>query len=117
MYPILLFFSFLVLPGLTLDWTNDTHHDFGDIPYGKSVKYRFSFINKGEEAVVIDNVRSSCGCTLSEWPQDPILPDSTGIIKVDYDAKDKGYFYKKLKVYFQGVRKAQILSIEGDIVE
>lgn len=114
---LLLTISLFVLPELSMNWTNDTHHDFGDIPYGKAVKYQFQFKNTGDEPLVIDNVRSSCGCTLTDWPQDPVLPDSTGIILVDYDAKDKGYFYKKIKVYFQGLRKAEKLTIEGDIVE
>jgi hypothetical protein len=109
--------SFLVLPELAVEWTNDTHYDFGDLPYGKAVQYEFPFKNVGDEALVIDNVRASCGCTLTDWPQDPIAPDSTGVILVDYDAKDKAYFYKKIKVYFQGIRKAEILTIEGDIVE
>ncbi len=117
MQPLLFVLSLFLLPGLAVDWPNDTHHDFGEVPYGKSIKYQFPFKNTGDEPLVIDNVRASCGCTLTDWPQDPIFPDSTGVITIDYDAKDKGYFYKKIKVYFQGIRKAEKLTIEGDIVE
>lgn len=109
--------SLLIFSSLAVEWTNDTHHDFGDVIYGQSVVYEFPFKNVGTEPLVIDNVRASCGCTATEWPQEPIPPDSTSVITVDYDAKDKGYFYKKVKVFFQGIRKAEKLTIEGDVIE
>jgi hypothetical protein len=57
----LVLLSFIVLPTLAVEWTNDTHYDFGDLPYGKAVQYEFPFKNVGDEALVIDNVRASCG--------------------------------------------------------
>ncbi len=117
MFIAIFFAGFFLLSSFSVDWINDTNHDFGEIPYGESVVYEFPFKNRGTEVLVIDNVRSSCGCTATEWSQEAIAPDSTGVIKVDYDAKDIGYFYKKIKVYFKGIRKPEKLTIEGDIVE
>ncbi len=117
MYLKILTFTWLLFQSYAVDWQQGTHHDFQEIPFGKSIKYEFSFKNIGTEPLVIDNVRASCGCTATSWAQDPIPPDSTSVIKVDYDAKDKGYFYKKIKVYFKGIRKAEKLTVEGEVVE
>jgi len=62
-------------------------------------------------------VRTTCGCTWPEWGAAPIPPDSTGTITVDYDAGDRGAFKKKLKVYFDKQRRAELLWIEGVTVK
>lgn len=109
----------LILPTLhtaadvKVEWLSETSHDFGDILHQQPVQYDFSFKNISNEPLTIDNVRTTCGCTVPNWKEAPILPDSTGIISVEYDARDEGYFKKRIKVYFQGQRKAEKLWIEG----
>lgn len=94
-------------------WLSPLSHDFGDITRHQPVKHNFSFKNISGAPLSIDNVRTTCGCTVPDWPEAPILPDSNGIIIVEYDARDEGYFKKQIKVYFHGQRKAEKLSIEG----
>ena len=36
--------------------------------------WSFVFKNLGEEAIVINRVRSTCGCTVPDWPREPIEP-------------------------------------------
>lgn len=96
-----------------VEWHSPTTHDFGDIIHRQPVSHNFSFKNKSDAPITIDNVRTTCGCTVPDWSEAPILPDSLGIISVEYDARDVGYFKKQIKVYFQGQRKAEKLSIEG----
>ncbi len=117
MFISILLTGILLLQSLSVDWVDDTHYDFGEISYGIPVIYDFPFKNTGTEALIIDNVRASCGCTAIEWTQEPVLPDSMGYITVDYDAKDRGYFQKKIKVYFKGIRGAEKLTIEGEVID
>ena len=42
-----------------------------------------------------------------------ILSIEEGVIKIEYDAKKLGFFYKKITVFFSNQRKAEKLSIEG----
>ncbi|MEN8248389.1 MAG: DUF1573 domain-containing protein [Bacteroidota bacterium] len=63
-----------------------TSHDFGDITQGEKVAHVFKFENTGTNPLVITNVQSTCGCTATEWPREPILPGETGSIKVNYDS-------------------------------
>ena len=98
-----------------VEWLTEDTHDFGDIPQKKPVKYDFRFRNISGEPLVIDNVRPSCGCTVPNWDAAVVPPDSTGAISIEYDARDLGYFYKKVKVYFHGQRRAEVLYIEGSV--
>ena len=114
-----LFISFLLPFFLNLDaqiaWTTPTQHDFGDILRGQEATYIFTFKNISDKLVVIDNIRTDCSCTASDWNSAPILPNETGKITVSYDAKQSGYFRKKLTVWIRGQRKAEKLTIEGEV--
>lgn len=110
----------LILITLTttkVTWLTPTEHDMGDIQYRQPAYHTFEFKNDSEAELIIDTVRPGCGCTIPEWSEAPIAPDSTGRIAVAYDARDKGYFRKLLKVYFQGQRKAERLWLEGYVIE
>lgn len=112
--------SFLLLPTAeppVVEWLTPDEHDFGTLSFGDSARHVFHFRNISEQALRIDNIRPACGCTTSDWDDTPVAPDSTGHIRVIYDARDEGYFYKKIKVYFNLQRKPEILWLEGDVVK
>ncbi len=114
----LLVLSFL-LPLSSLDeapahvWTTPTTYDFGDLQHGKPVSHEFKFKNVSDAPIVIENVRFTCSCTSTEWTETPILPGKEGVVKVGFDARKKGYFIKKITVFFTHQRKAEKLHIEG----
>lgn len=99
-----------------IEWLSPTTHDFGEILHKSETQHVFKFKNSGDEPFVIDNVRTSCGCTAADWIETPILPDSTATIEVVYDAHDLGYFRKYVKVFLSGQRKAEKLYLEGEVV-
>jgi hypothetical protein len=98
-------------------WLTPVEHDFGDIEQDVDVVHEFRFVNETEEPLLIDNVRMGCGCTTSDWSAVPVAPDSTGVLKVTYDARNDGYFRKYVKVYFNGHRRAEKLWLEGYVVK
>src|SRR5574344_414608 len=57
-------------------------HDFGQINQGDNGLCEFVFKNTGKEPLIITNVRSSCGCTVPEKPNEPILPGKKPEMKV-----------------------------------
>ncbi|BDS10465.1 DUF1573 domain-containing protein [Aureispira anguillae] len=63
--------------------------DFGDIVEGESVEHLFKFKNTGKNPLVISHAQGSCGCTVPEWPKDPIAPGEGGEIKVKFNSKGK----------------------------
>ena len=62
-------------------------HDFGTILQGEVVSYSFHFTNSGNAPLIISNVNTSCGCTIGDYPHEPIAPGKDGIIKATYDSK------------------------------
>ncbi|MEO1263037.1 MAG: DUF1573 domain-containing protein [Bacteroidota bacterium] len=96
-----------------VEWLNGTEYDFGELKKGVPASYEFQFKNIHTEPITIDNVRSTCGCTATEWEESVILPGEEGKIKIEYDARKAGYFYKKITVFFSAQRKSEKLSIVG----
>ena len=48
--------------------------DFGTIIQGEKVAYPFKFKNSGKADFIITSAKGSCGCTVPEWPKEPIAP-------------------------------------------
>jgi hypothetical protein len=91
-----------------------TSHDFGKIPQGRPAYYFFEIVNTGSEAIKLDNVTATCGCTTPEWSQDPIAPGQSQKIKVGYNAAAEGPFEKYITVTYNGNQTKQI-SIKGNV--
>lgn len=66
-----------------------TEHDFGTINEGDIVETIFSFTNTGESELIITNASATCGCTIPEWPREPIAPGGAGQIKVKFNSSGK----------------------------
>lgn len=103
------------LPSAVIEWQTELEHDFGSIHKERPVEFAFIFKNKSTEPVVLETVRTSCGCTAARWPEEPIAPGATGEIKVEYDAYLGGAFRKKIKVFFAQQKKPEILWISGEV--
>lgn len=96
-------------------WLEAQQHDFGTLRQGRPAAHRFVFKNTGTQPLIIDNVRTPCGCTAVEWPEAPIAPGDTAAIVVEYNAAQTGYFYKVIKVFFRGIRGGNKLVVEGSV--
>jgi len=64
-------------------------HDFGDITQGDKVDYVFEFENTGNEPLILSNVLTTCGCTATSWPRNPIPPGKGGEIAVTFNSSGK----------------------------
>lgn len=90
-------------------------HDFGNINESDGlVTFVFEFTNTGTDPLVLKSVQPSCGCTIPEWPKDPILPGKKGNIKVTFNPAGKaGNFEKTITVVSDGNPATQVLHIKG----
>ena len=77
-----------VVPGPAITF-EEVVFDFGDIHQGDKVEHVFSFDNSGDTPLVITNVQTTCGCTATDWPRDPILPGASASIKVNFNSAGK----------------------------
>jgi hypothetical protein len=95
-----------------------TSHDFGTIkPSSDTIWVDFVFTNTGQEAFTISSVKTSCDCTLAEWPQKPIQPGQKGVIRGGYKLEGKdGEFDKNIIIIGNTMPATTFLTIKGDIV-
>lgn len=53
----------------------------GDVMLGEEVKASFEVKNVGSYPLILAEVKGSCSCTIADYPQDPIQPGETAVIK------------------------------------
>jgi len=68
---------------------DEPEFDFGTVNEGEIVEHTFKFTNTGKVPLTVLRARSSCGCTIPEWPEEPIPPGGTGVIKAKFDTVGK----------------------------
>ena len=91
--------------------------DYGLIREGSDGKRIFVFKNSGNEPLLINSCRGSCGCTVPTCPIDAVPPGKTAKVEVQYDTKRIGPFNKTVTVISNAVDyPALMLRIQG-IVE
>ena len=95
------------------------NHNFGDInENGGEVAYKFEFTNTGNQPLIINDVRPSCGCTTPQWSREPVLPGAKGFIETKFNPKGrKGPFNKSITVTSNGNTATTILHITGNVLE
>ncbi len=90
--------------------------DYGEILEGSDGLYTISFKNIGDKAIVINRVRSSCGCTVPSWPKAPLEPGAKGEIEVKYNTGLTGSFMKSVYVYSSAENSPVKLTIRGKVL-
>ena len=68
---------------------NKELHDFGQLVDGEKVSYSFTFTNSGDAPLIISSAKGSCGCTVPDWPRDPIAPGESGSIDVTFNSSGR----------------------------
>ncbi len=95
---------------------SDTLHDFGRITEGEIVLYDFSFTNNGNQDVIINEAKASCGCTVPEYPKTPIKPGEQSTIKITFNSQGKkGYNEKTVMVITNGNPSILNLTILAEV--
>lgn len=95
-----------------------TSHDFGVVKEdGGPVSCEFKFTNTGKSNLVIISATAQCGCTKPEFPEQPIAPGKTGVIKVTYNPLGRpGAFSKIVTVKSNADSPKVRLKIKGTVM-
>ena len=95
----------------------NTVHNYGNIYVGSDGKCEFEFTNTGNEPLILNKPKSSCGCTVPTWPREPILPGESNKIVVTYNTHHPGSFNKTVTIYSNAVNnKNVVLRIHGKVI-
>ena len=96
----------------------DPEFNFGEIKQGEKVSHNYKIKNIGNSDLLISSAKGSCGCTVPEWPKDPIKPGKEANIKVTFDSKGKkGKQAKRVTLMTNAIPNVKILTIKGNIIE
>jgi hypothetical protein len=91
-------------------------HDYGNIKQNANGTCEFKFKNTGKEPLIISMARGSCGCTVPDWPKEPIKPGESAVIKVNYDTKRVGPINKTVTISSNAKNEPnKILTIKGNV--
>lgn len=66
-----------------------TEYDFGTVAEGEVVEYTFKFKNVGAMPLIINQATATCGCTVPEWPKDPVPAGKEGVISVKFNTTNR----------------------------
>lgn len=103
-------------PGPYIEFT-ETEFNFGDIKSGDKVAHTFEFKNSGDAPLVISNVVTTCGCTASNWPRQPILPGESSKIDVTFDSAGKvGHQNKVITIMNNGSNNPERVKLVVNIL-
>lgn len=92
--------------------------DCGDVRMAENpLHVSFSVKNKGNKPVRIEEIGSSCGCTVAKPPDKPILPGQLAIIPVTVNiAGQTGEFRHSLSVRLAGLPEPLPLEVKGNVL-
>lgn len=91
-----------------------TTYDEGSVKPG-SHTFEFEFANTGTKPLVLTNVAPSCGCTIADWPKEPIMPGKKGVIKATYNASGVGNFQKNITVHSNAQTPTVVISFKVNV--
>ena len=101
----------------TMDF-KDSIHDFGNLKEGEVGTYDFEFTNNGKKPLIIASATGSCGCTVPEYPNEPIAPGKGGVVKVKFDTQGKiGHQEKSVTINTNSTVGVKMLYIKAEVEE
>ena len=96
----------------------ESDYDFGNVLQDSENTKVFKFTNTGTEPLIIENAKGSCGCTVPQYPKEPIAPGATGEIKVVYKpGKQKNKQNKTVTITANTEPPSTVLTITADVQE
>ncbi|MEO0525825.1 MAG: DUF1573 domain-containing protein [Bacteroidota bacterium] len=91
-----------------------SEHDFGAIAAGSPQETIFKFTNTGNAPLIITDAKSSCGCTVPEYPKNtPVAPGDTGELLVRFNGSGQNQVTKTVTVTANTEKGSETLRIKA----
>lgn len=91
-------------------------HDFGNVKQDSENPYEFEFTNTGKNPLIITDAKGSCGCTVPEYPKEPIAPGATSKIRVVYSpGKQEGQQTKNVTITANTEPAQTVINIKANV--
>jgi len=99
----------------TVQWI-DSVRNYGKIIEGQKLAVSFRFKNTGNKPLVIESVHPACGCTVADYPKQPLKPGEEGEITGEFNSEGReGRQHKEIAVTTNTPAHTQNLIFEVDV--
>ncbi|MBR5655406.1 MAG: DUF1573 domain-containing protein [Prevotella sp.] len=89
----------------------------GQVVFYQPVTAEYELKNNSGGMLHVRDVRTTCGCTAVEYPQQGIPSGEDFFIRITYDAKQMGHFEKSVGIYTDVETLPVVLTLKGVVVE
>jgi hypothetical protein len=91
--------------------------DFGEMYQKESVSTEFVIKNTGDAPLLIRSAKGSCGCTVPEWPKEPVAVGEEAVVKVTFNSGNKkGKQNKIVTLVTNAIPSTKVLTIKGTVL-
>ena len=98
-------------------YMSEDNFNFGEILQGELVTYDFKIKNTGNSNLLIADARGSCGCTVPDWPREPIPPNKESYIRVTFNSEGReGYQNKTITLLTNSIPNTKVITINGNVI-
>lgn len=96
----------------------DRLYDAGEVMKGEVITAKFKVTNTGDNPLVLASVKPSCSCTVSSFPEEPIMPGESEVITatVNTDRVGTGVLSKHVNVTANTSPSVTQLKIKGVVM-
>jgi len=92
-------------------------YDFGEVREGTIVAHDYHFTNSGQAPLLISSARSTCGCTVPQWPREPIAPGETAEVTVEFNSANKrGKKNQKVTITANTTPPQTFIYLKGEVM-
>lgn len=92
--------------------------EFGEITQGDKVSHVFTYENTGNEPLIISNVRTTCGCTATNWNREPLAPGQSAELTVNFNSIGKmGMQNKVVTILSNATNSAERIKITANVLK
>lgn len=95
----------------------ETHFNYDTIQEADVIEHSFTFSNTGSSPLLISSVKSSCGCTVADYPKERVAPGEKGEILTTFNATDKeGPQINEITIYSNAHPSQHNLTLAGFVI-
>lgn len=91
--------------------------DAGEVIKGEVINAKFKIKNTGDYPLVIAEVKGSCSCTVTDYPEDPLMPGESSeiIANVNTDKTGTGTITKSVRIVSNTVPSINQVIIKATV--
>ncbi len=100
----------------TIEWIDPVTKELGKLVKDQKIEISYRFKNSGQQMLVIEDVRATCGCTIPKKPEQPFAPGEEGVIRAEFNGSGQGPVSKTIVVVANTKpQKEHNLTFKGEI--